>query len=152
MADIFNYIKQYCKANGITNYAYKSRVLTKDDFANAQSFAPGTAFFYRLSCSGVIENVANIGESFVEASTLNDFFDFSKIAEIKDFGTIQQATSDFIFTSANMLWLNLHEGENALFNTIYNIQLFYIYLSPLDGVTDEKSIDVEITQQKNIIE
>lgn len=150
MADIFNYIKQYCKANGITNYALKSRVLTKDDFANAQSFAPGIAFFYRLSCSGVIENVANIGESFVEASTLNDFFDFSKIAEIKDFGAIQQATSDFIFTSENMLWLNLHEGDNALFNTIYNIQLFYIFLSPLDGVVEnKKSIDVEIYQQQN---
>lgn len=152
MADVFKYIKQYCKSNNISKYALKSRVLTKDDFANAQSFAPGIAFFYRLSCSGIIENVANIGESFVEASTLNDFFDFSKIAEIKDYGTIQQATSDFIFSSDNMLWLKLHEGDNALFHTVHNIQLFYMYLSPIGEHSDERTIDVEITQQKNIIE
>lgn len=149
-ANVFDYIKCYCKANGIgDNYAVKSRVLTKDHLVNPISFAPGIAFFYRLSCSGIIESVANIGESFLEVSTLTDFFDYSKIAEIKDFGAIQQAASDFIFVCDNMMYPKLHEGENALFNTITNIQLFYMFLSPTEDTTNKKqSIEVDINQFK----
>ena len=146
--NVFDYIKRYCKANGIKNYALKSRVLTKDDMATPQTFAPGIAFFYRLSCCGIIENVANLGETFLDVSTLTDFYDFSKIAEIKDFGTIQQATSDFIFSSDNMLYLKFHEGDNALFNSINSIQLFYMYLSKLEDSDSKQSIEVEIEQQQ----
>lgn len=148
-ANIFDYIKSYCKSNGIGDgYALKSRVLTKDHLVTPLSFAPGIAFFYRLSCSGIIENVSNIGESFLEVSTLTDFFDYSKIAEIKDFGAIQQASSDFIFVCDNMMYPKLHEGDNALFKNIFNIQLFYMFLSTAKGTgSNQQEIEIEINQQ-----
>lgn len=147
MANIFDYIKNYCKANGIINYATKSRVLTKEDFAKPQSFAPGIAFFYRLSVCGVVESVSNLTETFLTASTPTDFFDFGKIAEIHDNGTIQSAKSDFIFVCDNTLSLNLKEGENALFSQIYNAQLFYIYVSQLETGKQQQSIEIEIERE-----
>lgn len=147
MANIFDYISQYCKAHDIPNYDAKSRVLTKDDFAKSHTFAPGIAFFYRLACCGQIENVNNIGLSFLECTTPTEFFDFSKIAELHDCGTIQKATSDFIFVSDNMLFLNLHEGDDALFKTISNIQLHYMYIMPLSGNGSTNQIQIDINQQ-----
>ena len=144
--NIFDYIKQYCEAHGIAKYEAKSRVLTKDDFAKSQSFAPGIAFFYKLSACGEIENVSNIGLSFLELTTPTEFFDFSKIAELHDCGTIQRATSEFIFVSDNMLFLNLHEGDGALFKNIANIQLFYMYVTPLES-GQQQQIQIDVNQQ-----
>lgn len=147
MLNVYDYIKRYCKVNGIENFGTKSRVLTKEDFAKPLSFAPGVAFFYRLSACGVIESVNNLTESFLTASTPTEFFDFAKIAEIHDSGTIQHAKSDFIFVCDNILKLNLKEGANALFSQIYNIQLFYLYVTSMPPQTDGKnrqSVEIEI--------
>ena len=147
MNNIFDYIKQYCESHGVGRWEAKSRVLTKDDFAKSHSFAPGIAFFYRLSACGQIENVNNIGLSFLECTTPTEFFDFSKIAELHDCGTIQKATSDFIFVSDNMLFLNLHEGDGALFSSIANIQLYYMYVTELQGGRQRQQIEIDVNQQ-----
>lgn len=147
MNNIFDYIKQYCESHSIGRWEAKSRVLTKDDFAKSHSFAPGIAFFYRLSACGQIENVNNIGLSFLECTTPTEFFDFSKIAELHDCGTIQKATSDFIFVSDNMLFLNLHEGDGALFSSIANIQLYYMYVTELQGGAQRQQIEIDVNQQ-----
>lgn len=143
--NVYDYINNYCKVNGIGNFEIKSRVLTKEDFAKKLTFAPGIAFFYRLSACGVIESVNNLTESFLTASTQTDFFDFGKIAEIHDNGSIQSAKSDFIFMCDNMLDLKLHEGENALFSQIYNIQLFYMYVYSIpDNSVKNKPIEIKV--------
>lgn len=132
MMDVFDYIRNYCAVRGITKYDCRSKVLIKDDFNATQSFAPGIAFFYRLNVTGTIDNVAAIGSRLLEVTSGSDYYDFSKIINIRDFDTIQQANADFIFTADNMLTLDLKEGVNALFSQIYTAQLFYIYVTVLE--------------------
>lgn len=132
MMDVFDYIRNYCAVRGITKYDFRSKVLTKDDFNATRTFAPGIAFFYRLSITGTIDNIADINNRVLEVSTGSDFYDFSKIVNVKDFDTVQQANADFVFAADNMLTTVLKEGVNALFSQIFTAQLFYIYVTVLE--------------------
>lgn len=145
MPPIFEYIANYCKVHGIKNYSVKSKVLVKKHFANPLTFAPGIAFFYRLSIDGEIENIENINNAFLTINTPTEFFNFADIADITDNVTLQHAQSDFIFVCDNMLRINLSEGNDALFSKIYNAKLFYYYVTPLpdaDGNTQNINVDI----------
>lgn len=130
---IIDFIAQYAKAHNIRYYNLKSKVLTKEDFVNTMTFAPEIAFFYSLKATGQINNINNISESFVSASTQSEFYDYAKLVTIKDYNSVQVAESNFIFVSDNMLKLNLVEGANALFNQIFTLQLQYFVLTKLTG-------------------
>lgn len=130
---IIDFIKQYAKAHNISFYSLKSKVLTKDDFLNTLTFAPEIAFFYKIRATGIINNINNISDSFINASTNSEFYDFGKLVTIKDYNSVQVAESDFIFVSDNMLNLQLHEGTNALFSQIATLQMQYFILTPLTG-------------------
>lgn len=145
--NLFEYIKNYSKVHGIKNYSLKSKVLTKADFANTHSFAPGIAFFYRLSVCGEIDDVNNINSKFLTINTPTEFFDMSKIVDIVDNVTLQHAESNFIFVSDNMLTLELSEGANCLFSKIFNAKLFYMYLTVLpESDEPEHAINVHVKQ------
>lgn len=147
MPPIFEYIENYCKIHGIINKSVKSKVLTKKDFAKTQTFAPGIAFFYKLSIDGEIDNVDNINNAFLTINTPTEFYNFAEIADIVDNVTLQHAQSDFIFVCDNMLEINLSEGANALFSKIYNAKLFYMYVLPLPGNgVNSQNVKVDITQ------
>ena len=147
MPPIFEYIENYCKVHGIKSKSVKSKVLTKKDFATPLTFAPGIAFFYRLSIDGEIDNVENINNAFLTINTPTEFYNFAEIADIVDNVTIQHAQSDFIFVCDNMLTINLSEGANALFSKVYNAKLFYMYVTPLpDTDGNARNINVDITQ------
>lgn len=131
MFNLFDYIKQYCKNRNIENYDVKSRVLTLKDFDNPQTFSPGIAFFYKMQVNGEIQNVANLQNPFCIIQTPTEIFNFSDIATVKDFGTMQTAESDFVFVADNMLNVDLQTGANALFANVYSAQLMYLYATPL---------------------
>lgn len=133
--DVLGYIRQYCENRGIIRYDVKAKVLTKEDFARSHTFAPGVAFFYRFVATGTIDNIADINNRVLDVTSGNEFYDYSKIVNIKDFDTVQQATADFIFNADNMLQLDLKEGANALFSTIYTAQFFYYYVTVLERKT-----------------
>lgn len=139
MFNLFDYIKQYCKNRNIENYDIKSRVLTLKDFAFKQTFAPGIAFFYNMKVNGVIQNVANLQYPFCIIQTPTEIFNFSDIATVKDYGTLQTAESDFVFVADNMLNVDLQTGSNALFANIYSAQLMYLYATPLPYFKGEKN-------------
>jgi hypothetical protein len=142
--NVFDFINNYAKAHNIKNYAIKSRVLTKDDFSQKFSFAPGIAFFYKEIASGIIQNIANLTESFFTVSTPTEFFDFTKIAKIEDNGSIQHAESDFIFVADNTMTINCVEGANALFSQIYSAQLYYFYLTVLPESDDSSKVNIDL--------
>lgn len=150
MFNLIDYIKQYCANRNIKNYDLKSRVITLKDFSKNQTFAPGTAFFYKMQVTGEITNIANIQNPFLVIKTQTDAFEFEEIAKIKDYGTIQAAESDFVFVADNMLKIDLMTGANALFHQIYSAQLFYLYATPLPynagGGSNEKVFQVNVKQ------
>lgn len=125
--NIFDYIQKYAEAHGIADYSVKSRIITLDQFATVQHFAPGVAFFHKLIITGDINDVKDLKNKLLTADTVSDFYDFAKIATVSDMGTLQKAESDFIFDCDNMLTLDLHQGEGAVFQEIYSAQLQYIY-------------------------
>lgn len=144
--NVFDFIKNYCETHNIKNYALRSCVLTKEDFSKNQSFAPGIAFFYKEAVSGLITNVNQLSEPFLTVQTTSEFWDFSKICKIVDNGTIQHAESDFIFICDNTMNITCIEGSTALFDTIYNAQLFYYYLTVLPSSYNEQQIKVDINK------
>jgi hypothetical protein len=130
--NVYDYIKQYAKANGIKNYALKCKYLTKSDMANTLHLSGGVAFFYRIIAEGEIISTADIAKSFLQVST-PEFWDLSPVVEITDFGTIQKVSTDFIFSADNMVNFTLFEGtSNAMFNSITNLCILYMQLIPLN--------------------
>lgn len=128
---VTDYIKNYAEAHGIKKYTLKSRVLTKNDFADIQAFAPGVAFFYKLQVTGDIVSTDDLQKNLLTATSNVDFFDFAKIARVRDFSTLQTAEADFVFECADQLKLELSEGgENSVFSKIHSAQLFYLYFLP----------------------
>lgn len=149
MFNLIDYITKYCANRNIKNYDLKSRVITLKDFSKNQTFAPGTAFFYKMQVTGEITNIANIQNPFLVIRTQTDAFEFEEIAKIKDYGTIQAAESDFVFVAENMLKIDLKTGANALFNQVYSAQLFYLYATPLPYSSangNEKVFQVNVKQ------
>ena len=131
MLNVFDYIENYCKVHGIKAKSFKSSVLTKDKLGEPLTFAPGIAFFYKLRVTGEIQNIANIGKPFLTVDNQTDFYDFAKIGNVYDDGAIQHVESDFPFIADNMMFVNLVEGADALFQRIDSVQMFYIYVSIL---------------------
>lgn len=130
--NVFDYIKNYAKVHGISNYNLKSRYITKTDTATRMQFSGGVAFFYRLIAEGEITDINNLGKKFLEVDTPTDYWDLSPVVEVVDFGQIQKVCTDFIFTADNTLDFKLYEGTtDAMFANITNLCAQYIYLSPL---------------------
>lgn len=130
--NVYDYIKQYAKANGIKNYALKCKFLTKADMADTLQLSGGPAFFYRIVAEGEILSTADIAKSFLQVST-PEFWDLSPVVEITDFGTIQKVSTDFIFSADNLVNFTLYEGtSNAMFNSITNLCIMYMQLIPLN--------------------
>lgn len=130
--NVFDYIKNYAKAHGISNYNLKSRYITKTDTATRMQFSGGVAFFYHLIAEGEITDINNLGKKFLEIDTPTDYWDLSPVVEVVDFGQIQKVCTDFIFTADNTLDFKLYEGTaDAMFANITNLCAQYIYLSPL---------------------
>lgn len=141
--NVCDFIANYCNTHNINNYALRSKVITLDEFAKHHSFAPSIAFFYKLEATGEIQNVTQFGNNFITVTTNTDFFDFAKIAKISDDGTIQHASSDFIFVADTMLKIDIKQGSNALFNKIYNAQLFYMCLTILSPTQKKNQIQID---------
>ena len=140
MMNVFDYIKNYAKVHGISNYNLKSRYITKTDTATRMQFSGGVAFFYRLIAEGEITDINNLGKKFLEVDTPTDYWDLSPVVEIVHFTVlnlntrlqIQKVCTDFIFTADNTLDFKLYEGTaDAMFANITNLCAQYIYLSPL---------------------
>lgn len=148
MINIFDYIKNYCDSRNITNYSYKSNVITLDEFAKSFSFAPAIAFFYKMQAVGEINDINDFGKPFLQIQTPTDFFDFSKICSFEDCGTIQKAFSDFIFVADNTMNINLSVGSDSLFNSLKTAQLFYISVAELPEYAKRTTTQ---TKGKNII-
>lgn len=149
MFNIFDYIANYCKVHNINNYSCKSNVITLDDAEKKLTFAPGVAFFYKLHAAGIIHNIEDINKNFLIVQTPTDVWDFAKIGVIRDDGTLQHVDSDFIFVADNTMQINLESGANCLFNNIYSLQLYYIYVSILSDdarkeVNNSKIYDITI--------
>lgn len=137
--NVFDYIENYCKVHNIKYKSFKSKVLTKDDLASDQTFAPGVAFFYRQRVVGEITDITNLGKPLFIVNTPTDFIDFSKVVSVFDDGALQRAESDFLFVADSTMRVQLSEGANALFNSVNTVQLFYIYVSILPEPESEKS-------------
>lgn len=148
MINIFDYIKNYCDSRNITNYSYKSNVITLDEFAKSFSFAPSIAFFYKMQAVGEINDINDFGKPFLQIQTPTDFFDFSKICSFEDCGPIQKAFSDFIFVADNTMNINLNVGSDSLFNSLKTAQLFYISVAELPEYAKRTTTQ---TKGKNII-
>lgn len=148
MLNIFDYIENYCRVHNIEAKSFKSSVLTKDKLSEKLTFAPGIAFFYKLRITGEIQNIANFGKPFMTVDTQTDYWDFSKIGNVYDDGSIQHVESDFPFIADNMMTVNLEEGANALFQRIDSVQMFYIYVSILpyeaDNANNARVYDITI--------
>lgn len=131
MSNVFDYIKNYCKVHNFDNVSYKSSVLTLRDFSNPQTFAPGFAVFYKMQVVGEVQNIATIDKPFLTVSTPTDFWDFAQIAALHDDGVLQRAESDFLFVCDGQMNIDLQVGSNALFQQVFNAQMYYIYVSIL---------------------
>lgn len=153
MVNVLDYIDRYCKERKFGDYVIKSNVITKPDFGIIHRFAPSIAFFYRVEIDGIIQNVANLERNLLNVATATDHWDFSRICTITDNGTIQHATSDFIFVADNMMNIELLEGDNAVFQTVYGARMFYISVFPETAekrVNDKQQIQVDINENQNI--
>lgn len=128
--NVFDYIQAYADAHGISDYSVKSKILTLDDFATVQTFAPGVAFVHKIAVTGEINTVDDLNKQFLTAATNSDYYDFGKIGVISDFGSMQKNESDFVFDCDNRLTLDLKSGANAMFAKIFSAQLHYIYMLP----------------------
>lgn len=152
MVNVLDYIDRYCKERKFGDYVIKSNVITKPDFGIVHRFAPSIAFFYRVEIDGIIQNVSNLERNLLNVSTATDHWDFSRICTISDNGTIQHATSDFIFVADNMMNIELLEGDNAVFQTVYGARMFYISVFPETAekhVNDKQQIQVDIKENQN---
>lgn len=152
MVNVLDYIDRYCKERKFGDYVIKSNVITKPDFGIVHRFAPSIAFFYRVEIDGIIQNVTNLERNLLNVSTATDHWDFSRICTINDNGTIQHATSDFIFVADNMMNIELLEGDNAVFQTVYGARMFYISVFPETAekhVNDKQQIQVDIKENQN---
>lgn len=139
MLNVIDYIKNYAQSHGIADYELKQRIITLEQFSKSHSFAPGVAFFHKLIITGDILNVADLAKPLLTADTVSDFFDFSKMVTVADFGTVQRVESDFIMSCDNMLTLKLSQGEGAMFENIYSAQLLYIYMQPKPQAVTQSS-------------
>ena len=151
MVNVLDYIDRYCKERKFGDYVIKSNVITKPDFGIVHRFAPSIAFFYRVEIDGIIQNVSNLERNLLNVSTATDHWDFSRICTISDNGTIQHATSDFIFVADNMMNIELLEGDNAVFQTVYGARMFYISVFPETAekhVNDKQQIQVDIKENQ----
>ena len=138
--NVYDYIKQYTKANGIKNYALKCKYLTKADISDTLHLSGCVAFFYRIIAEGEILSTADIAKSFLQVST-PEFWDLSPVVEITDFGTIQKVSTDFIFSADNMVNFTLFEGtSNAMFSQITNLCILYMQLIPLNDIGEPEPL------------
>lgn len=135
---IIDYINAYCKAHKIATYTLKNKVYTLDDISGVKTYSPGIAFFYKLCASGVINNITDLTNSFLTASSTDNFIDFAKIAVIKDCNNVQQVESSYIFDCNNMITFDLKIGQNALFSQLFTMQLYYLILTPTSFINSEK--------------
>lgn len=135
--NLFDYISNYAAVHGIKNYSVKNSVLTLNDFAQQQTFAPGIAFFYKVCISGEIQDVADLSKPCMTVTTPTDFWDFGQIGIVRDDGVIQRLESDFIFVADGIMNINLPTGANALFSQVHNAQMFYCYLSILPDSSED---------------
>lgn len=137
MLNVFDYIENYCKVNGIETKSFKSSVLTLDDVSKPLTFAPGIAFFYRTRAVGEIHDITNLNKEFLLVETPTDLYDFAKIGSVYDDGALQRIESDFIFIADNTMKIKLSQGTaTSIFNNITALQMFYIYVSILPNCAE----------------
>lgn len=144
--NVFEYIKQYATIHNIKNYFLKSKFLQKDHAGHNIQMSGGVAFFYKVFAEGDIANVADLQKKFLQVETPTDFWDLSPVVEVKDFGTLQKVSTDFIFVADNTIKFNLFENTaNSMFNQIYNFCAQYIYLLPIKEGSNSNYAENSIT-------
>lgn len=130
--DLLAYIKKWAENRYIERYELKDKVLTINDVNKNVKLANGTAFIYEIYAAGQITSVENLNGEFIVAETATEYYNLKNMVEIKDFGTFQAAKVNFIFSTENSVKFTLLAGvSNALFQTITNLHIKYMYLTKL---------------------
>lgn len=131
--NIFDYIEEYAKNQGYgEKYILKNKFFSKADMNQQQQMSGGVAFFYKIDILGEIADISNVADTYgsITFDSPTDFYNLGNILTIKDYGSLQLATTDFIFTADNLCTFNLREGANCLFSKIYKTAVHYMYLTP----------------------
>ena len=58
--NVFDYIKNYADAHGITQYNLKSNIITLNNIAKPLQASGAVSFFYKITAQGEIRNVTDL--------------------------------------------------------------------------------------------
>lgn len=144
--NVFDYIKNYAEAHGITQYNLKSNILTLNNIAKPLQASGAVLFFYKITAQGEIRNVTDLQKKFLEVSAADNWWDLSGAVQVQDFNTVQSVQTEFIFCVDNTANFKLYEGTaDAMFANIYNLCAYYITLIPvLDAEKNDNKIKLQL--------